>query len=179
MTLREALKQCDLDKVYGIIVQAISYAGENLPVEFGKNIYLPVIEQLLKKPKVYKHKYSLILHEEKDAMGNKYPTVSLLNLRYVKPPEGYKPWRGSEGIPPKHYNCNLNKYRRIFTIGWTPWREFIDAPIVNETKLDLEYQVAHILMEITYYGVTEKEIKKDEKKSDQINSKYSKITAKI
>jgi len=39
--------------------------------------------------------------------------------------------------------------------------------------------VAHILMEITYYGVTEKEIKKDEKKSDQINSKYSKITAKI
>lgn len=163
MTLREALKQCDLDKVFKIITNTICDKKDEAQVEVIKGVFSPVVKRLLRKPKVRRYKYSLIIHSERDLEGNKYTTASFLNLRYVKPPKGYKPWGGNKGIPPKHYNCNLNKYNRIFAIGWTSWGKLIDTPIVNETKLDLDHQVAHILMEITYYGVTEKEIKKDEK----------------
>jgi hypothetical protein len=111
------------------------------------------------KPKVRKYSMPILVKMSEDLFDKHlYPDVCFLNHRYVAPPKGYKPWGGNKNMPPKHYNCNLNKYNKIFAIGITPWSKIIDTPIINECGFSNEQLLAEILWEFTFYGWTEKKV---------------------
>ena len=64
MTLREALKQCNLDKVFEIISNTICDKKDESQVKLIKKTFLPVVKRLLRKPKVRKYKYSILIYRE-------------------------------------------------------------------------------------------------------------------
>jgi len=140
--------------------------SEPLKREHTENSYNSVIDELLELPNSEPNKFPLIVSMVKDDLllepgeiAEEYVDVSMVNLEYVEPPTGAKPWGGDAGevAPEGCYNCNEEKYNKYFGFGLTPWGEIIDNPIINETNLN-DYEIlAEILWELTFYGWTQKE----------------------
>jgi hypothetical protein len=193
MTLREALQSVDRNKVYQLINekdQGYILPSDRLTMDTVVKAYGHVIEELLSKPKTTPHRsYSWLIKENIDPIDNqKYPDVCFLNLNYVKPPEGLKPWGGNskDKIPDGYYDGNDEKYSETFAAGFTPWSKLIDTPIINEAGYPLEKAVAELLWELTFYGWTEEKVKeatlKIEKQLDEAikeidNGKYIEFDA--
>lgn len=159
MTLREALRKVDRQKVFDIIHARDSKnaAACDRPAWLQvTSSYTKVIEELLGKPKARKYSMSIVVKYNTDPFDkHRYVDVALLNPRYVAPPKGFKPWGGSKNLPPKHYNCNLNKHNKYFSLMGVRWSKLIDTPIVFEAKITLEKALAAFLWELTFDGWTE------------------------
>jgi len=140
--------------------------ADPLTREKTENAYNSVIEELLELPDSLPNKFPLIVSMVKDDLmlkpgeiAEEYIDVSMINLEYIEPPVGAKPWGGEVGevVPEGYYNCNEEKYNKYFGFGLSPWSEIIDNPIFNETNLD-DYEIlAEILWELTFYGWTQKQ----------------------
>lgn len=173
MTLREALKTVDLDKVYRLInAKDQEYVAkcDRTPLSTTVNAYTHVVNELLSKPKVKAYKLPWLIQESVDPFdGHKYPDVCFLNPRYVAPKKGLKAWGGERGkkIPKGHYNINLEKHNRTFAAGFVPWSTVIDTPIVNEANFPLEKAIAELLWELTFYGWTESRVNKNLEKLEE------------
>ena len=173
MTLRQALKLVNREKVYKLIYQKDNHnePGCGHTLEQIRVSYTHVIKELLSKPKSRRpYKYPWHLQNRKDSFDNTmYVDVSFLNPNYEAPPKGLKPWGNmmagcrntclNYDAPPKgHYNCNASKYSKFFAAGLTPWKKIVDAEIVFKGTFSLEKIVAEILWEITFYGWTETQV---------------------
>lgn len=180
MTLRQALMAVDLDEVYRLINKkdgGMEPKSKAPTLKQTVDAYTPVVQELLSKPRARKYSMPILVQEAVDFFDkHKYPDVCFLNPRYVKPPKGFKPWGGNKNLPPKHYNCNLNKYNRTFAMGFTPWSKIIDTPIVNDAKYPMEKVIAEILWELTFYGWTEE---KCNDKSEEIKGCLDKAMKEI
>lgn len=164
MTLRELLHLADLDAVYMLINKKDSSfepKSDAHSLSQTTKAYTSVVCELMKKPKVRKYSMPILVQVSKDPFDkHEYPDVCFLNPRYVAPPKGYKPWGGNKNLPPKHYNCNLNKHSKTFAMGFVPWSKIIDTPVLNKCGFSNEQLLAEILWELTFYGWTEKIVEK-------------------
>lgn len=162
MTLREALKTVDRQKVFRLINEKDQHnaaACDRPPMEQTVASYTHVIDELLSKRKGKPYKMPWFVKWNKDPISKeRYIEVVFLNPNYVAPAKGLKPW-GGKRPPPGHYNCNADKHNEFFAAGWTPWSKIIDAEIMYKGNFTLERLVAEILWEITFYGWTEKRVK--------------------
>jgi len=160
MTLRQLLKSVDLDKVFVLINKKDSKDIARRPtMEQTTFSYRKVVNELLDKPQTRKYHLPILVKWSEDWYDHhKYPDVCFLNPKHVAPPKGYKPWGGNKNMPPKHYNCNLNKYNKTFAMGFTSWSKIIDTPVVNDGEFSYEQLAAEILWELTFYGWTEKTV---------------------
>lgn len=165
MTFRELIQQSNLNETYVYINNKDnSYEGQpHVPIAKTVDVYSNVVKELLSKPKTKAYVYKFLVEEVEDWFDKTlYVDVSLLNPRYVAPDFNLKPWSGSRGqkVPPGHYNCNLSKYNRRLAFGTTSWSRLIDTPVINRTSYCNEYVLGEILWELTFYGWTEKKVKK-------------------
>lgn len=165
MTLRELLKTVDLKATYQYINDKDNGFEGQKPVLLSKTTitYSRVVKELLSNKKVKPFKYKICVDEVEDWFDkHKYIDVSLLNPRYVEPPAGFKPWGVSPGtkVPEGHYNCNAAKYNKRFAFGALKWSCLIDTPVIHNTNLSNEQVLGEILWELTFYGWTEKKVKK-------------------
>ena len=165
MTLRELLKTADLTKTYQYINDKDNGVEGNTHVDIATTVaaYSPVVKELLGKKKTTPFKYKFFVDEVEDWFDKKlYVDVSLLNPRYVKPALGLNPWGGGPGkkVPAGHYNCNSVKHNKRFAFGSTKWSELIDTEVINNTKYSNEAVLGEILWELTFYGWSEKKVKK-------------------
>ena len=110
MTLREALKLVDRDKVYKYIFDKDTKGepiGKLPTIEQVKNNYSKVINELLLLKHNTPYKMSWYIHYQKDWYADycktkgkkytgekKYVDVCFLNHNYEKPQKGLKPWGG-------------------------------------------------------------------------------------
>jgi hypothetical protein len=179
MTLREAIMAADLDKVFRHINKKDSRNAaqcDRPSMEQTIETYTAVTKELLGKPRIKSYHMPINVAEVKDLIDRKkYIDVCFLNPKYVKPPKGAKPW-GGKNPPEGHYNLNLSKYNKWFSIGWIPWSKIIDTPIVNETKYPVEVVVAEILWELTFYGWTEEKV---QRQGDKLEEAFKKATKEI
>lgn len=179
MTLRQLLHAVDLDKVYEYInTKDCDMEPKTHVPTLDQTIaaYTPVVEELMKKPKVRRYSMDILVQETEDWFDHhKYADVCLLNRKYVAPKKGLKPW-GGKNPPAGHYNCNLSKHNRTFAIGFTPWSKIIDTPVVNKAGYDNERVFAEILWELTFYGWTEAKV---EKKTTEIKGKLDQSLKEI
>ena len=150
MTLRTLLHRVDLEKVFVHLSER-----DGMDLNEAKQKYTTVINTLLKKPdgKVF-------LPIEVQYGQDQGLDVFARNPKYVAPKEGLLPWgcRRGEKPPKGYYDANATKHCRIFAIGFTSWDKIIDSEIVS--SLSPEVTVAEVLREITFYGWSEKDIKK-------------------
>lgn len=165
MTFRELIKSVDLSKTYQHINDKDNGFEGNKHVELATTVaaYSKVVKELLGKKKTKPFKYKIFVDEAEDWFDkHKYIDVSLLNPRYVEPAAGLKPWGGGPGqkIPEGHYNCNAVKHNKHFAFGSVKWSEIIDTPVINDTDRSNEQILGEILWELTFYGWTEKRVKK-------------------
>lgn len=173
MTLRQLLSSVDLGQVFILINKK---DGKNIAkcdrptLKQTMDMYWKVAKELMEKPFTRKYSMPILVRWSEDWYDHhKYPDVCFLNPRYVAPPKGYKPWGGTKNMPPKHYNCNANKYNKTFAMGFTSWSKLIDTPIVNEGGFSNEQLLAEILWELTFYGWTE----------DKVNLKVKEIEGSL
>ncbi len=162
MTLREALKSCDQEEVFRLIVDKDKdyiVESDKITLDKAREAYTKVIAELLSKPETVAADMPWVIREETDWFdGHKYISVGFVNPNYVKPAEGLVAW-GGDGktpVPDGMYDCNDDKYNQYFAAGFSPWSETIDTPIINENNYPLNVMVAEMLWEITFYGWTEK-----------------------
>ncbi len=178
MTLREALRKVDRQKVFDIIHARDSgnAAACDRPSWLQvTSSYTKVIEELIGKPKARKYSMSIVVKYNTDPFDkHRYVDVALLNPRYTPPPKGAKPW-GGKG-PKGTYNCNLNKYNKYFSLMGVRWSKIIDTPVVFEAKITLEKAIAAFLWELTFDGWTEE---KAAAKSEEIMAKCKEAVKEI
>jgi len=163
MTLRDLLKIVHLSGKCGVYEYLYkkdkSYIkkSERPTLEQVALSYSRVINELLTLKYNTPDKMSLYLHKVKS--DEVFIEVCLLNHNYEPPEKGLKPW-GGDPVPAGHYNYNLDKHNKFFSIGPADWNKYIDTPVINKVKnLSLEGQVAEILWELTFWGFTNKQVK--------------------
>lgn len=184
-TLRDLFLNCNLMSVYTMLYHR--HTNGNTPAHNNSysyhdclDAYKGVIIQMLLKP-IKKTKAAMPLYvsyqkEEYDGSDESYYNVSFLNLKYEEPPKNHKPWGGSNH-PEGYYNCNLNKYNKFFAVIGSNWNQLINADVILDqsaidTNITNEQLVAEILWEITFFGFTEKKVKKF---VDDINKSAKKV----
>ena len=128
--------------------------------------YIPVIDELYALPRTKPNKMPILVQWTTDDLEEppvKYVDVCLLNLKYKAPKEGLRPWGCHKGKkPPKgHYDVNAEKHNQYFAFGFSSWSEIIDTPILDDTSLEPHEILAEILWELTFYGWTQKDVKKE------------------
>lgn len=192
MTFRELLKSADLAKTYQYINDKDNGYVRKTPILLSRTslAYSRVIKELLDKRKAKPFKYKILVELNEDWFDKqKYIDVSLLNPNYVEPASDLKPWGGGPGqkIPKGYYNCNAVRHNRRFAFGATKWSELIDTPIINNTDRSNEQILGELLWELTFYGWTEKTVKKTwsvidkrlkEAKEDVKQGRYTEILPK-
>ena len=157
-TVKDALKQCNMDAVCELLHQR-HVDNDPTKKQHDKNsdfvAYKRVAAELLRKRKFRSRMpvvFERIVEEDES-----YINVSLLNTRYVAPPENLKPW-GGRNPPTGYYNVNLNKHIKYFAFG-SNWTEYVNAKVINSANLTVDQLVAEFLWEITFYGFSEKQSK--------------------
>jgi len=179
MTLREALQTVDLNKVYKLIHKKnLKYATEcdRPKLETVANQYSKVVAELLalKPHKPYKYPWYIKYQEDwyekyckehgKTYDGDgRYINVCLYNPDYVKPDPSLKPYGRikKEKFPAGHYDCNADKHNEFFAAGFTSWNNVIDSEIICFIKIPLEKAIAELLWELTFYGWSNKDVKRN------------------
>jgi len=118
--------------------------------------YSKLIDELKSKPKSKSYKFPIVVKKTCQMIEKKdFIEVCLLNLKYVKPAKGLKPW-GGRNCPEGYYNCNANKYNQYFAVGCSNWSDIIDTKIIVKVKgLEWWKVLGEILWELTFYGFTE------------------------
>jgi len=170
MTVRELLSSAiDLDKVVKILYtrdQCMDNPPTNL--EETENMYLPVIDELLKLPPQPPDMTIRVRwtehHHDPDLDEDPYLDVDLVNHNYVEPPKDAKPWGGDSNdqfdAPDGYYNINWDNYNQYFGMSFTEWIKLIDSPIVKADNITWEEAAATFLWEMTFYGWTWDDAKK-------------------
>ena len=133
MTLRELINDCKYKKVFNSIYKNYYV---NQPYSDSEIIEIDL-------------SYEKIFNELKDLKQVK----NVENEIYLVQ-AGFD---GEEWIDVCLYN---EKDDDIFAIDFLSWREIIDCAITSSIKLSKEETLAHILWEITFWGFSEDEIKK-------------------
>lgn len=182
MTLRQALLEVDLNKVYKLIYKKnLKHAAECDRPKLETVIlqYYKVVEELLalKYHKPYKYPWCIKYeddwyetyckeHNKKYDGDGKYISVCLYNPHYVKPDPSLKPYGRikKEKIPIGHYDCNADEHQEFFAAGFTSWNNVIDSEIIISIKISRERAIAELLWELTFYGWTNKKVKENVKK---------------
>jgi hypothetical protein len=182
MTLRQALLEVDLNKVYKLIHKKnLKNVAECDRPQLNTviNQYSKVVEELLslKCHKSYKYPWYIKYeedwyqtyckeHNEKYDGDGKYISVCLYNPHYVKPDSSLKPYgrMKKEKIPKGHYDCNADKHQEFFAAGFTSWNNVIDSEVIISIKISRERAIAELLWELTFYGWTNKKVKENCKK---------------
>lgn len=170
MTFRDLLLNTDKEKVFNDLFSINTKNYDFLSLEEIKEGYSRVIKELLECPveetknKDYKIYLCSLLGYEPDDGDSGFVDVSLLNLHYIEPPEGYKPWGGNGNnqfdAPEGHYNLNWSNYNKCFGFGFLKWSEALSLEVVideevKQTINNNEIMLAYILWEFTWYGMTE------------------------
>jgi len=174
MTLRDLFKIVHLNGKNGVYEylykkeKSYAYKCDRHTLKQITSAYSKVVNELLTLKHNKPDEMSICVKSAKSfGTYENYIEVCLLNHNYEKPNKGLKPW-GGEPLPQGHYNCNLDKYNKFFSIGPADWNKYIDTPIINKVKnLSLEGQVAEILYELTFWGFTNKQVKTDGKKLEK------------
>lgn len=183
MTLRDALKIVNLNGKNGVYEYILKKESDGEPInkipslEQITNNYSKVINELLALEHNKPYAMSWYVQYQKDWYyehckkkhikydgKKKYIGVCFLNHNYEAPKKGLKPWGGdgsNSTIPNGHYDCNAEIHNKFYGCGFEDWNKIIDTPIINTIKkLKLEGVVAEILWELTFYGWTNKTVKK-------------------
>lgn len=105
-----------------------------------------------------------------------YFDVRLLNSRFVEeyPNDNNKYWGGKEedkhDCPDGFYNINWYGYQKYYAIGWSNFESFVFEDVLVEEKCfellehDIHKVMAHITLELTFYGINQEERHKFEDK---------------
>lgn len=170
MTFRELLRTTKREDIFDYMKKTSTFADpENPNPPTIEEIYGRVIDEMLACP-VVEQKYPIIITEQKEMFLDEetkklepqtYFDVAWLNPDFVEPPEGLEPWGCKEGEEPPegHYDINDEKYSKYLGMGMSPWEEFMESTVINETGLTDAQAVAEILFEATFYGSTQEKIK--------------------
>jgi len=182
MTLRQALKSVDLDKVYAIINerdQTMVAECDRPALALTVKCYGHVVKELLSKPKVKAYPMPFCIDTAVDFLDKTpYIDVYLRNRRYVNPPSGATPWGGVCGqkIPKGKYNANLAKYNQRYSLMGIRWSKLIDTSIEIKAECSLETAIAHLLWNLTFDGWTEE---KSVENSEKLTARLIKSTKEI
>lgn len=133
MTLRELISKCKYKKVFNLIYKKYYVKqpySQSEIMEIDLS-YEKVFNKLLELPKVKNVKNEIHLIQAKSE-GEDFIDVCLYN-------------EDEDGL---------------FAIDFFLWSEIVDYPVIAALKLSDEEMLAHILWQITFWGFSEEEIKK-------------------
>jgi hypothetical protein len=163
-TLREYLKELDLDSVFNYLLNNKKETVSNL------DGYKYFIELMLSYPENINSR-KLYIQKLIGVKDVEFIDVTTLNDEYeVEPDISLKPWGGNRHLkddcPEGHYNCNYNGYQKSFGILgdfhlYSDSEIYIDDNIHDMCKSENEI-ISEILYELTFYGFTDEEVKKFE-----------------